>query len=65
MEIQKLLVTNAMKLYAAEVVTQYNPRWQIELFFKELKSTLGLDHYCCRDFVTVERWVAVCLLTFL
>lgn len=45
-------------------MTQYNLRRPIELFFKELKSTLGLDPYRFRDFVTVERWVAVCLPTF-
>jgi hypothetical protein len=34
------------------------------LFFKELKSTLGLDQYRFREFVKVERWVELCLITF-
>jgi hypothetical protein len=64
-KIHKLLVTNDFTLSAAEVVLRYDLRWQIELFFKELKSTLGIDHYRFREFEKVERWVALGLLTFL
>ena len=32
-------------------------RWQIELFFKELKSTLGWHQYRLRRFDAVETWV--------
>jgi hypothetical protein len=38
--------------------------WQIELFFKELKSTLGFHRYRFRRFVKVENWVQSCLVTF-
>jgi len=38
---------------------------QIELFFKECKSTLGLADYPLRKFREVEGWVNVCLLAFL
>jgi len=38
--------------------------WQIELFFKELKSTLGMDRYRFQDFSSVEGWVRLCLLAF-
>ena len=40
-EIQKVLMTNDLTLSAAQIVELYDLRWQIELFFKELKSTLG------------------------
>jgi SRSO17 transposase len=64
-EIQKVLMTNDLTLSAAEIVELYDLRWQIELFFKELKSTLGFHHYRFRKFNKVERWVTLCLITFL
>jgi len=62
--VQKILMTNNRDLKAAEVVELYDLRWQIELFFKELKSTLGFDHYRFRRFDKVEAWVELVLLTF-
>jgi hypothetical protein len=62
--VQKVLVTNAVTWTAAEVVERYDLRWQIELFFKELKSTLGLHRYRFRQFAKVENWVQVCLTAF-
>jgi len=35
------------------------------LFFKELKSTLGFHQYRFRKFQKVERWVELCLISFL
>jgi Transposase DDE domain len=62
--VQKILMTNAVGFTAREVVELYDLRWQIELFFKELKSTLGLHQYRFRKFVQVENWVEACLITF-
>jgi len=62
--VQKILMTNCQRPLA-EVVELYDLRWQIELFFKELKSTLGMHQYRFRDFAKVGSWVAVCLATFL
>jgi hypothetical protein len=62
--VQKVLMTNAVELGAAGVVATYALRWQVELFFKELKSTLGLHRYRFREFVKVENWVQACLVTF-
>ena len=64
-EVKKTLLTNDLSLSVAEVVELYDLRWQIELFFKELKSTLGFHQYRFRKFTCVERWVEMCLLTFL
>ena len=64
-EIQKVLLTNDHTLSAAEIVELYDLRWQIELFFKELKSTLGFHQYRFQRFDKVERWVDLCLITFL
>jgi len=63
--VQKTLMSNDRKRSAAQVVELYTLRWQIELFFKELKSTLGFHQYRFRRFAKVESWVAACLLTFL
>ena len=64
-EVQKILMTNDQTLAVAKIVELYDLRWQIELFFKELKSTLGLHHYRFRKFAPVERWVEMVLVTFL
>jgi hypothetical protein len=64
-DVQKVLMTNDLRLSAAEIVELYDLRWQIELFFKELKSTLGFHQYRFRKFEKVERWVELCLITFL
>ena len=63
-QVQKVLMTNAVTWTAAQVVQWYDLRWQIELFFKELKSTLGMHRYRFRQFVKVENWVQVCLVAF-
>lgn len=63
--VQKILMTNASTLKAAEVIELYDLRWQIELFFKELKSTLGFDQYRFRKFEKVEGWLDMTLATFL
>lgn len=65
LDVQKILMTNNVDLTAAEVVELYDLRWQIELFFKELKSTLGFDQYRFRRFEAVEGWVDMTLATFL
>ena len=61
----KILMTNNLKFSAAEIVELYDLRWQIELFFKELKSTLGFHQYGFVDFAAVESWVECCLITYL
>ena len=62
--VQKILMTNAVHLSAARVVELYDLRWQIELFFKECKGTLGLHQYRFRQFVKAENWVQGCLVAF-
>jgi hypothetical protein len=62
--VQKILMSNDLSLDAAAVVAVYDLRWQIELFFKELKSTLGFARYRFRKFRQVEGWVQACLVTF-
>jgi len=63
-QVQKILVSNALRWSAAEVVQTYALRWQIELFFKEMKGTLGLHRYRFRQFTKVENWVQAALVAF-
>jgi Transposase DDE domain len=61
----KILLSNDLSLTAREAVLRYTLRWQIELFFKECKSTLGMVQYRFQEFERVERWVDLALTTYL
>lgn len=61
----KILMTNATQLTVGQVVELYSLRWQIELFFKELKSTLGFHQYRFQNFACVESWSELALTAFL
>lgn len=61
----KILMTNALHLNVRSVIELYSLRWQIELFFKELKSTLGFDQYRFQSFAAVRAWVEVAVTTAL
>ncbi len=58
-------MTNDRNLSQADVVEWYDLRWQIELFFKELKSTLGFAQYRFRRFDKVGGLPEMTLVTFL
>lgn len=62
---QKLLMTSHLDWPVERVVRAYDLRWQIELMFKELKSTLGLADYQLRSYRKVEGYVTTCLIAFL
>lgn len=62
--VQKVLMSDGLSLTAAALVELYDLRWQVELFFKELKSTLGFHQYRFRQFAKVEGWAQACLVTF-
>jgi hypothetical protein len=61
----KILMTNNLRLSVRDVIELYSLRWQIELFFKELKSTLGFHQYQFQNFEAVEGWVELALTTVL
>ena len=58
-------MTNAVDLSVSEVIEMYSLRWQIELFFKELKSTLGFSQYSFEKFPAVEAWAEIAITTVL
>lgn len=61
----KILMTNATDMSVSEVIEAYSVRWQIELFFKELKSTLGVGQYQFEKFEAVEAWMNCAITTVL
>jgi len=61
----KILMTNALDLSVSEVIEMYSLRWQIELFFKELKSTFGFAQYSFEKFLAVEAWAETAITTVL
>lgn len=61
----KILMTNAVDISVTDVIELYSLRWQIELFFKELKSTLGFAQYSFQDFLAVKAWVEAAITTVL
>src|SRR5712691_8623412 len=61
----KILMTNDSTLKLKDVIELYSLRWQIELFFKELKSTLGFHQYRFQRFACVESWAELALTAFL
>jgi hypothetical protein len=63
-KVDKVLMSNAFEATQEELVAWYDLRWQIELFFKECKGVLGLDHYRVGKFIQVEGWVELCLAAF-
>lgn len=62
--VQKVLLSNDRERSKEELIELYDLRWQIELFFRECKSTLGLARYRFRDFDCVEGWVNLVLVSF-
>ena len=50
---------------ARQVVEWYELRWQVELFFRELKSRLQLGSYVLMKFEAVERYLDLLLMGFL
>lgn len=49
----------------AMIVESFEMRWPIEVFFRELKSDLGLSEYRGTDFRAFERHVDLCVLSFM
>jgi hypothetical protein len=61
----KILMTNATDRSLRDIIELYSLRWQIELFFKELKSTLGFAQYSFHSFAAVCAWVEIAITTVL
>jgi hypothetical protein len=49
----------------SDVIQWYEVRWQIELFFRELKSRMQLGCYVLMKFEAVERYIDLLLMGFI
>jgi hypothetical protein len=58
---QVILITDLMDVPACVIAALYRQRWQIELFFKWIKTYVGFDHLISHDpkGVTFQFYVAV------
>ena len=61
----KVLACTDPTLSAREVVEWYEIRWQIEIFFRELKSRMQMRCYVFMKFDAVERYMDLLLMGFL
>ena len=61
----KVLACTDPTATARQVVDWYEVRWQIELFFRELKSRMQLGCYVLMKFEAVERYLDLLLMGFL
>jgi hypothetical protein len=59
-----LACTDAMAT-ARQVVEWYEVRWQIELFFREIKSRMQFGCYVLKKFEAVERYLDLLMMGFL
>ena len=59
------IATNETSLDERTIVSIYEKRWSIEVLFKELRGTLGLDAYQMQTLRGIERHLHVVCLTHL
>jgi hypothetical protein len=61
----KVLLCSNPHMSTEEILELYALRWQIEIFFRELKSDLGLSDFSGRSFKAFERYVDLILMSYL
>ena len=61
----RYILTDKLDINTAEILTIYSYRWQIELYFKELKSYLGLGNYQMLPFKAIVRHVDCVIMAFM
>jgi hypothetical protein len=63
-KVQKVLISNALSASTEQLLRWYSLRWQVELFFREMKSELGMCQYKLGRFVRVLGWVRLSVTAF-
>lgn len=58
------LATSDLAASASRIIDHYLYRWNIEVFFKDAKQLLGLNHYQCLDVDAVTRHVHLVALAY-
>lgn len=61
----KIILCSDINFSDRKIVELYALRWQIEIYFRELKSEIGLCDYSGKDFCACERFIDICLLAYL
>jgi hypothetical protein len=61
----RYILTDKLDMNTGEILTIYSYRWQIELYFKELKSYLGLGNYQMLPFKAIVRHVDCVIMAFM
>jgi len=61
----RYILTDMLDINTCDILTIYSYRWQIELYFKELKSYLGLGHYQMLSFRAIVRHVDCVIMAFM
>ena len=61
----RYILTDKMDINTVEILTIYSYRWQIELYFKELKSYLGLGNYQMLPFRAIVRHIDCVIMAFM
>jgi hypothetical protein len=62
---RKVLACTDPTATAREVIEWYELRWQVELFFREIKSRMQFECYVLMKFEAVERYLDLLLMGFL
>jgi hypothetical protein len=61
----RYILTDMLDMNTCDILTIYSYRWQIELYFKELKSYLGLGHYQMLSFRAIVRHLDCVIMAFM
>jgi len=61
----RYILTNNLSLTTDKILTIYSYRWQIELYFKELKNYLGLGNYQMLSFLAIARHIDCVIMAFM
>lgn len=64
-ETYKVLISNDVSMSVMEIVEYYELRWQIELFFREMKCVVGFNRFRGNSFTAYARFVSIALLSFM
>ncbi len=62
--VQKALISNAVSATTEQLLAWFALRWQVELFFREMKSDLGMCQYKLGPFARVVGWVNLSVVSF-
>lgn len=57
-------LTDSDKYSAAELADLYYQRWNVELFFRDIKTTMGMDVLRCRTPALVEKEILMHLIVY-